>query len=1100
MQQLFAERFIANGSSWIDLASGAPVRIRLATAGGTSEQLAWSDWCAELSQLRHPVINTLLDYGSAGPGRIFEAYAIASPIRAGGPSGSIMLTHAVRFLESRGLPLTRDTAAAALREVEAGTRHVGRRVLGIHLQPRRVLQELAEAFEDASPGGIATIDITGPPGSGVRTVRTLAARAARLNGYVPVAGAMLARPLGIRRQLLDRHVCVLVDGADDQAVAAVFLTRLGTASGRRQLLLRFHRAPVRSPSALEMDPLGVTAMTAMVFIDRDYGPPCEEVLEAARQAAGKPGAFLERLRAARFEDHRVHITLVHENSAQYGVEPSVAESRPHRRRSVGRALSDAPQRAARLAARGRHASAVRLLSRASRVLEGRGETRLAAACALRNGWIARERGRSGPAIEQFERARTLLSGGPMEIEAAIGLGVVWTDEQRFVEAEAALRSAAAAAHLMNDHVIRRWAVRALARCLHSQSRHDEALASLAPALVAMGKDATDEWRSATSSGEEVAAWALAARIRLATRDLRGAVLAAGEAVQLAERLGTCRATATAARSMAVVQSALGDTRQVRQSVERGLTAAAAAHLPLIGLCLRAVLLTIPPSSGSSDEYARLTSRLRAALTYRSLPRLLRRQLESACDATAATASVNVADNGPDAALADLRHFLELAQGAGDDHQAMELVCRTLGERLRAASVQVVGRPPERAVLARTGRPWPGDLRAVDRIFAGGAGSGADAFGGLRPMFEPVRYGQELIAVLCCRWTTGGTVDGGGAAAMLRAATLALAAPARGLLDRSRPTVPDSAWKDLIGASAPAASLRDAIARAARAPFPVLIEGESGSGKELVSRAIHRLSARRDRRLCTINCAALSDDLLEAELFGHARGAFTGAVGDRAGLFEEADGGTLFLDEVGELSPRAQAKLLRVLQDGEVRRVGENLPRRVDARIVAATNRRLDEEASAGRFRLDLRFRLDVVRIAVPPLRDRSTDIPALVAHFWSESAARVGSSATLTAETIAALTRYDWPGNIRELQNVVASLAVHAPRRGRILPAMLPSHVARSSTASATTFEAARHDFERRFVRAALAQAGGQRTRAARALGVSRQGLAKMINRLGIEG
>ena len=288
-------------------------------------------------------------------------------------------------------------------------------------------------------------------------------------------------------------------------------------------------------------------------------------------------------------------------------------------------------------------------------------------------------------------------------------------------------------------------------------------------------------------------------------------------------------------------------------------------------------------------------------------------------------------------------------------------------------------------------------------------------------------------------------------------------------------------------------------RAARAPFPVLIEGESGSGKELVARGVHRFGPRRDRRLCTVNCAALADDLLEAELFGHARGAFTGAVGERAGLFEEADGGTIFLDEVGELSPRAQAKLLRVLQDGEVRRVGENMPRRIDVRIVAATNRRLDEEVAANRFRADLRFRLDVVRIAVPPLRERASDIPALALHFWTESAARVGTSATLTAETLSALARYDWPGNVRELQNVIASLAVHAPRRGRIAPAVLPVHIARAAVTSATTFEAARHEFERRFVRAALAHAGGQRARAARTLGLSRQGLAKMMRRLRIE-
>ena len=183
-------------------------------------------------------------------------------------------------------------------------------------------------------------------------------------------------------------------------------------------------------------------------------------------------------------------------------------------------------------------------------------------------------------------------------------------------------------------------------------------------------------------------------------------------------------------------------------------------------------------------------------------------------------------------------------------------------------------------------------------------------------------------------------------------------------------------------------------------------------------------------------------MIEAELFGHVRGAFTGAVAERPGLFEEADGGTLFLDEIGELSARAQAKLLRVLQEGEVRRVGENLPRRVDARVVAATNRRLADEAAAGRFRADLRFRLDVIRIEVPPLRERVPDIPILAARFWSDAAARVGSRATLAPEALGALSRYDWPGNVRELQNVIASMAVQSPRRGRIGPADLPARLA----------------------------------------------------------
>ena len=173
------------------------------------------------------------------------------------------------------------------------------------------------------------------------------------------------------------------------------------------------------------------------------------------------------------------------------------------------------------------------------------------------------------------------------------------------------------------------------------------------------------------------------------------------------------------------------------------------------------------------------------------------------------------------------------------------------------------------------------------------------------------------------------------------------------------------------------AVRQAMERAAAAPFAVLIEGESGSGKELVARALHRRGPRRDRPFCTLNCAALPDDLVEAELFGHARGAFTGAVADRAGVFEEAHTGTLLLDEIGELSLRAQAKVLRTIQEGELRRVGENVSRRIDVRLVSATNRDLRQEVAAGRFRLDLLYRLDVIRISLPPLRDRREDVALL---------------------------------------------------------------------------------------------------------------------------
>jgi len=264
--------------------------------------------------------------------------------------------------------------------------------------------------------------------------------------------------------------------------------------------------------------------------------------------------------------------------------------------------------------------------------------------------------------------------------------------------------------------------------------------------------------------------------------------------------------------------------------------------------------------------------------------------------------------------------------------------------------------------------------------------------------------------------------------------------------------------------------------------------------------VHHLSARRERRFCDLNCAALPEELLESELFGHMRGAFSGAVADRSGLFEDANGGTLFLDEVADLSSRAQAKLLRVVQQQEVRRVGESFSRSIDVRLVAAANRDMRAEAAAGRFRSDLLYRLDVVRIQIPPLRDRIADIPVLAEHCWNAVTRRTGSKARLSAATLNELSRYHWPGNVREMQNVIASLALAAPARGWVRPAALPSVIGAATTVSSGRLSEAREQFERKFVEVALARAAGNRTRAARSLGISRQGLLKILVRLGLDG
>ena len=368
-----------------------------------------------------------------------------------------------------------------------------------------------------------------------------------------------------------------------------------------------------------------------------------------------------------------------------------------------------------------------------------------------------------------------------------------------------------------------------------------------------------------------------------------------------------------------------------------------------------------------------------------------------------------------------------------------------------------------------------------------------------PVVVPVGAGEteHPVAFLLAHWARGSPSGlGFPAEALLRLASVVGASDVQGTLERESHGSSELAC-GLVGRSREIRDLRVAIMQQAAYPYPILIEGETGTGKELVARALHHGGPRRDRVFCAVNCAALSDELFEAELFGHARGAFTGAVSQRTGLFEEANRGTLFLDEVGELSPRAQAKLLRVVQEGEVRRLGENTTRRVDVRIMTATNRALEKEVAAGRFRQDLLFRLAVMRLRVPPLRARGEDIGLLATWFWRRALTRTGGCASLDPDCLAALGRYDWPGNVRELENVMLSLSVRAPRRGWLRSDMLPAEIVGAALVDGTRLAEARMAFDRRFVRAAPTRTGGRPGLAATELGISRQGLNKM-RRLGL--
>jgi two-component system nitrogen regulation response regulator NtrX len=312
--------------------------------------------------------------------------------------------------------------------------------------------------------------------------------------------------------------------------------------------------------------------------------------------------------------------------------------------------------------------------------------------------------------------------------------------------------------------------------------------------------------------------------------------------------------------------------------------------------------------------------------------------------------------------------------------------------------------------------------------------------------------------------------------------------------------------EIVGKSFAVRTLIESIEKVADTAARVLITGENGTGKELVARALHRQSPRARRPFVEVNCAAIPGELIESELFGHMKGSFTGAIADRAGKFEQADGGTLFLDEVGDMSLAAQAKVLRVLQDGDVTRIGGSKPRKVDVRVIAATNKKLEDEIAAGRFREDLYYRLNVVPIHVPPLRERREDIPLLVEHFLAQLAQHDGvAPRSVDAAAVERLTAFEWPGNVRELRNTIERLLILASG-----PRVTASDVERLTGARASstggiggledskTFEEFKLAAERAFLAVKLRQHDWNVAETARSLDMPRSNLYKKIERHGL--
>jgi transcriptional regulator with AAA-type ATPase domain/tetratricopeptide (TPR) repeat protein len=1076
--ELIADRFArADDNTIVDIATGRAVSWRpLGALCDPADDRRWRESCGTLCGLWHEELPPLIDYGPMPDGSRFEAFE-RPPMFRGTGAGAIEFLRAAGLAEAPGIE-----PGARLRRPGKGFS------VGIRLVRRSALDRVSELLEEARSGRPLLVGYTVEAGGGLATFLRAASREAISRGFVPVSVGALRRWPALEGRVGDRHLLLLAtpdDGCCGEPERV--LLRFALVSARGHLLLRPARRE-RQEIRLVLGPVAAEALARAVHVHPAGALSDRVIARAAERSCGQPGRF---------------IALLAGRAGEAGGVLRVAEARPeYRIASVGAPSPDVArwiergEEATRVAAAGRYAHGRRALAEASAALRRRHEPVRAARCELALGNLLLAHGSADQAESVLRRAHADLDEVDEHdaVRCAAGIGAALIQKGQLEPAEAVLRAARERGRYARPCVL-------LARCLGWQSRYEEAERALGPAIECSERPVRAE------------ALVVLARFALANESLPDAGRAASLALAETEGEAAVECVRAAAHEvLAAVQGRIADLPAAEGHFAAALAAARRGHAPVRTISVRLAQLE-SARRGDAPTDGRSIVRLER-LARSGIPPLLRARIDAVlreahpcadsrrahaarCDAFirasgAAALRPTLMAPAATAVAQDAAALMALLAGESDPRRLLEGVAERLRGRLEATTVAIMD--AQNRLILCSGRTvtFSSTRRALasrQPIPPHLSEHGIEAA-------VPIEYAGEAVGVLGARWTIDRQPPSAAMPLMMTGASCG--GPAvQALCDRAGIEVREAPANGIVGRSRAIACLQDSIRRVGPCPFPVLIEGESGAGKELVAKGLHASSARRLRAFQAVNCAAFQDDLFEAELFGHARGAFTGAHAERAGLFEQADSGTLFLDEVSELTPRAQAKLLRVLQEGEVRRVGENAPRRVDVRIIAASNRPLEEEVKAGRFRQDLLFRLAVIRLSVPPLRDRREDIPLLVSHLWRDAAPRAGSRATISSGAISLLARWDWPGNVRELQNVIAALAVRVPR-GRVEAADVEALVSQSPAPPAAVLEEARRAFERAHVSAALARCGGCQARAARELGITRQGLAKLMARLGI--